>query len=287
MTSLALDEGIRKIISLGGRLGDIYFNGNVCWPSPLPSKNNTDAEYKMGQLVRTNQSLEEGTTGRKAPSISGKDSMSMDGTVPTKDGGEKRVSAPPVILFHGAGTIEDIRKCVTMDVKSPGDVVYVLGLTKDELGGSEFYKTLGETGRNVPVVDGKAMTGVCNALSDAIENGAVRSAHGCYKGGLGIALAQMSFAGGYGLDIDLSMVPRTIEDDTKILYSESAGRFVVTVSPDKADEFEKTMQGNAYAKIGYVRNDENLRVKGVGNSYIVNENIGGLKESWKSTFRNF
>jgi len=287
MAAYAMDEAIRRIVALGGRLGDIYFNSNVCWPSPLPSESNPEAEYKLAQLIRSNQALHDYSLAFGAPSISGKDSMSMDGKISTKDGGEKRVSAPPSILFSGAGKIADIRKCVTMDVKTPGDAVYILGETKDELGGSEFYRSIGETGRNAPTVSAKSFKKLYNTVSTATDKGLIRSAHGVYKGGLAVALAQASFAGGYGMDVNLTLVPGYVSSDTKTLYSESAGRFVVTVSPDKVASFEQVMAGNTYKSIGHVSDDEQLRIKGFAGDYIVNENITDLKYAWQETFRNY
>jgi phosphoribosylformylglycinamidine synthase len=287
MTANAMDEAIRRIVAVGGRLGDIYFNGNVCWPSPLPSAKNPDAEYKLAQLVRSNEALHDYSVAFGAPSISGKDSVSMDGTISDNEGGEQRISAPPCVLFSGAGKVADVRKCVTMDVKAPGDVVYVLGETKDELGGSEFYKMFNEIGKNVPTVSAEVSKKIYDAVSTATDNGLIRSTHGCYKGGLAVALAQTSFAGGYGLDVDINSVMGTVKDDTNLLYSESSGRFVVTVSPDRVSEFESTMAGTAYSKIGYVTDDSTLQVKGVGGDYIIREDLAGLKYAWQSTFKNF
>lgn len=292
MTACALDEAIRRVIAVGGSLKQIALNDNFCWPSPLPGPNNPDAEYKMAQLVRANQALHEYTLAFKTPCISGKDSMSMDGTIKDKDGREHRVSAPPAIQFSAAGKIEDVRKCVTMDVKKPGDIVYVLGLTKDECGASEFYEMMGHVGLNVPQVDAEKSVRRYNALSQAVEEGLFSSdgsgsgsIHGCYRGGLGVALAQTSFAGGYGLDVELSAVPmHGLENIDKILGSESAGRFVVTVSPENQEMFEGIMEGNDYAPVGRVTDDKTLTIKWYGRD-ILKENIYELKETWQAPFR--
>ena len=289
MTAVAIDEAIRKIIAVGGSLKQIALNDNFCWPSPLPSTQNLDAEYKLAQLVRANQALYDYTLAFGTPCISGKDSMSMDGTVKDVDGKEHRISALPAIQFSAAGKTNDIKKCITADVKKPGDLVYVLGITDDELGGSEYYEMKGEIGLNVPKVNSLTAKNLYNALSQTIDKGLVASAHGCYKGGLGVALAQIAFAGGYGLDIDLKKVSvkENLERNDKILYSESQSRFVVTISPENKKRFEEILGKNIYKEIGQIREDEILRIKGIEGKIIIEENIYKLKTAWQNTFKKF
>ncbi len=290
MTANAIDEAVRRVIAVGGSFDEwIVLNDNFCWPSPLPGENNPDAEYKMGQLVRANQALYDVTTGYGTPCVAGKDSMSMDGNETDRHGAKRKVSAPETIQISSAGKIRDVSKCITMDAKAAGDYVYVLGETRDELGGSEFYRMAGETGRNAPAVDVRKNKKLYNSLPNAITSGTVSSAHGCYKGGLGVALSQTSFTGGLGMDIDLSLVPtdEKLKEET-VLYSESAGRFVVTVAPDKADKFETEMAGNVCSRIGTVTEGDRFVVKGYGKEEVVmDENIYALKGAWKSTFKGF
>lgn len=288
MTACVLDEAIKRIISVGGSLKQIALNDNFCWPSPLPGDNNPEAKYKLAQLVRANKALYEYTLAFKTPCISGKDSMSMDGTIKDADGEEHRISALPTLQFSATGKVDDVNKCVTMDVKKPGDLVYILGITNDELGGSEYYETMGVVGLNVPKIDAKSAVKLYNSLTEAIKNGLVESAHGCYRGGLGISLTQTSFAGGYGIEVDLKKVPTNdLDKNYKVLYSESGSRFVVTVSADKREKFEKIMQGNVYGLVGYVRDDEKFKVKGINGEEIIEENIYDLKKAWKETFEEF
>ncbi len=285
MTANAFDEAIRRIIALGGNLERIVLNDNFCWPSPLPGKDNPDAKYKMAQLVRANRALYEYTVAYGTPCISGKDSMSMDATVSDIHGREHRVSSLPTIMFSSAGVIDDYKKCVTMDVKKPGDLVFVLGKTYNECGGSEYYEMFGKMGLNVPVVRSKKAVKLYKALSKAINKGLVASAHGCYKGGLAVALAQISFAGGYGLEIDLDAIPReNLEDEDKVLYSESASRYVVTV-PKKCDkDFKRIMKGNDFGLVGKVTNNKVITVRGLERMVILKGSIYALKEAWKKPF---
>jgi len=285
MTALAIDEAIRRIIAVGGDMGQIALNDNFCWPSPLPNDSNPDAKHKMAQLVRANKALHEYTLEFGTPCVSGKDSMSLDGTIPDSSGEMHRVSAPPTLQISAAGKTDDVRRAVTMDVKSPGDIVYVIGETFDELGGSEFHKMHGEVGLNVPEVGVHDNLKIYKALSRATREGMVASAHGCYKGGLGVALAQSSFAGGYGMEIDLDAISSGLSDEG-LLYSESAGRLVVTVSPENRDRFEEIMHGNEYADIGKVRDDTRFKVYGVDTDLIMDGCCRDLKATWKSPFKD-
>jgi phosphoribosylformylglycinamidine synthase len=288
MAACAIDEVIRRVIAVGARPDRIALNDNFCWPSPLPAANNPDAEFKLAQLVRANKALYDCTMAFKAPCISGKDSMSMDGTLTDMAGNLHRVSALATLQFSAVGKVDDVRKCITADVKQAGDLVYVLGMTRDELGGSEYYEIYDETGLNVPVVDLESAKQLYSALHKAIQEDIVQSVHGCYKGGLGVALAQTAFAGGLGLDIDLRNVPseRVMWNDT-VLYSESAGRFVVTVSPQNRERFEKLLQGTDFGLIGSVTENDELKVTGRKGTAIIQDSIKEFKEAWQSTFRDF
>jgi phosphoribosylformylglycinamidine synthase len=277
MAANCIDEAIRRIIAVGGSLEQIALNDNFCWPSV------TDDEYKLAQLVRANQALYDYTTAFGTPCISGKDSMFVEGDVMDKNGDLHRLSALPTLQFTAVGKIDDVRKCVTMDVKRAGDYVYVLGMTKDELGASEYYEMLGYIGKNVPRVDAEQSRRLYNRLSSAIHKGLVSSAHGCYRGGLAIALAQSSFAGGLGIELHFSRVPETgVNTDDKLLFSESAGRFVVTVQPKKAPEFESLMAGTVFSKVGRVRIDKKLIIHGLDEKTIIDADIDKLKKAWKS-----
>lgn len=287
MTALSIDEAIRRIIAVGGNLKQIALNDNFCWPSPLPSSENPDAKYKLAQLVRANQALSDFTLAFDTPCISGKDSMSMDGTLKDIKDNEIRISALPTTQFSAAGKIDDVRRCITMDVKKPGDLVYILGKTRDELGGSEYYEARGEIGLNVPKVDPKEAIRLYKALSEAVDKKLVESAHGIYRGGAAVALVQISFAGGYGIEINLDKMPiENLKNIDKILYSESASRFLVTISPENKEAFEKIMMGNIFSEIGKVRDDDIFKIIAEG-KVVVEQNLPKLKEAWQKTFKNF
>jgi phosphoribosylformylglycinamidine synthase subunit PurSL len=277
MVACAIDEAVRNAIAVGGRMGRIAGLDNFCWPDPVPAATNPDAEYKLAQLVRANQALYDYCRAYDLPCISGKDSMKNDYRV-----GETKISIPPTVLFSVLGVIEDVTAVVTMDAKRPGDVVYVLGVTHAELGGSEYYALLGHLGNSVPRVDAAAARRLYEALSVAIARGLVASCHDCSDGGLGVALAETAFAGGLGMDVDLRLVPGAsdLRDDVT-LFSETPSRFVVTVRAEQVMAFEATLQGLPWAAVGHVTATPAFRVVGRAGELIIEASIERLKAAWQ------
>jgi phosphoribosylformylglycinamidine synthase II len=277
MVACAIDEAVRNVIAVGGRLGRIAGLDNFCWPDPIPSAANPDAEYKLAQLVRANQALYEYCRAYDLPCISGKDSMKNDYRV-----GEAKISIPPTVLFSVLGVIDDVTRVVTMDAKRPGDVVYVLGATHDELGGSEYYALLGHLGSRVPRVDSATARRLYEGISVAIAQGLVASCHDCSDGGLGVALAETAFAGGLGMDVDLRLVPGAsdLRDDVT-LFSETPSRFVVTARVEDTTAFEALLHGLPWAAVGQVTETQAFRVVGRSGALIVAVGIDRLKAAWQ------
>jgi len=281
MTACALDEAIRNAISVGADLNHMAVLDNFCWCDPILSEKTPDGDYKLAQLVRANQALYEYTTVYGVPCISGKDSMKNDYHI-----GNIKISIPPTILFSIIARIDDVRKAVSMDVKRAGDLVYVLGMTYDELGGSEYFAHYGFIGNKVPKVRAQLAKKLYLLLHDALMEGIIASCHDCSDGGLGIALAESAFAGALGMEIDLKEVPyEGKQRDDYILFSESQSRFVVTIHPDKKDIFERYMNQCTFAQIGFVRDDEKFIVKGINGDVIINTDINILRESWQKTLK--
>jgi len=197
--------------------------------------------------------------------------------------GLTKISVPPTLLYSVIGKISDVRKAVTMDAKRPQDLVYILGETRDELGGSEWFAQNGAIGNNVPQVDAKNAMRLYRALNKAIRAGLVASCHDCSDGGLGIALAETAFAGDMGLNIALKDVPyRGRKRDDYILFSETASRFVVTIHPRDKAKFEKLMADHVAREIGFVSSDGLLKISGLSGQTIIEEKIAKLKKAWQA-----
>jgi len=285
MTANAIDEGLRNYVAVGGSLDLVAGLDNFCWCDPVLSEKTPDGPFKMAQLVRANQALYDVCLAYSLPLISGKDSMKND----FYDGAVK-ISIPPTLLFSVIGRIEDIRKAVTLDVKRPGDIVYLLGKTGDELGGSEYLGLQGKIGNKVPVVDTGRAYKRYRAYHEAVLAGLVASCHDLSDGGLAVAVAESAFAGGFGLRLDLSRLLWKGDDgaksDAALLFSESASRHLVTVHPERRDEFEAVMGGNCFASIGVVTEEPVLAITGLGGSTVVRAGLAELKEAWQKTLRD-
>jgi len=283
MTACALEEAIRNNICAGGDPERMAALDNFCWPDPLPSEDNPDAHFKLAQLVRANKALYDFTKAFLVPCISGKDSMKNDYV-----GKGIRISIPPTVLFTVISKIDDVRISMTMDVKRPGDLLYVLGVTYPELGGSEYFRLMGFIGNEVPKVRPQVSRGLFLRLHQAIKEGLIASCHDCSDGGLAVALAEKAFAGGFGLVVDLQAVPReNVNRDDYLLFSESQGRFVVTVPPEKHKAFEELMKGLPFGLIGKVTEEETLKVIGLEGKEIIKSPLASLKEAWQKPFRDY
>jgi phosphoribosylformylglycinamidine synthase len=278
MAANAIDEAIRNVVAVGGCLGHIAGLDNFCWPDPELSASNPDGPYKLAQLVRANQALYDYCTAYDVPCISGKDSMKNDYHI-----GDTKISVPPTLLFSVIARMPDVRRAITMDVKQPGDLVFILGETRAELGASEYYAMHEAIGNRLPQVDAQQARALYEALSHAMERDLVNACHDCSDGGFGVAAAEMAFAGGYGMQLDLRAMPREAEmdrDDT-LLYSESASRFVVTVPPQHRALFLQAMSGCIVGELGQVIDGPAFTVIGVRGEIVIQSDIKTLKEAWQ------
>ena len=172
-----------------------------------------------------------------------------------------------------------------MDVKLPGNLIYIVGMTKNELGGSHYYHTHCFVGNSVPKVDTEIAKRTMDLLASATGNGLVRSCHDCSEGGIAVTAAEMSFAGGYGMELDLSQVPveeGIVRDDT-VLFAESNTRFVVEVEQQHQSTFESAIEGISYGCIGKVVENDMFTVLSLNGEKVISEKIADLKEAWQAT----
>jgi len=279
MAACAVDEALRNFVATGGSLSRVACLDNFCWPDPVQSDKTPDGEYKLAQLVRANQALHDFTVAYKMPLISGKDSMKND-----YSGDGVKISIPPTLLVSAVGKIDDVYRATTIDAKHAGDIVYVLGTTKPEMGGSEFYAMKKFVGNSVPKVDAKAAYSLYRALEKAMRRGLVASCHDCSDGGLAVALAETAFSGMLGMKIDLFVVPREgVSRNDHLLFSESPGRFVVTVPRGSAAKFDRLMMNQPVGKVGEVLADGKFVVTGLDGHVVVDSDVSALKEAWKGT----
>ncbi|MEA2012143.1 MAG: AIR synthase-related protein [Verrucomicrobiota bacterium] len=281
MMASAIDIAARRTVAVGGNLSRVAGLDNFCWPDPVQSEKTPDGEYKLAQLVRANQAIYDYTKAFKIPLISGKDSMKNDSILQ----GEK-ISIPPTVLFSTIAKMDDIRKAVTLDAKKVGDLVCVIGTTKRELGGSEFYAMLGAVGNDVPTVDSKYALNIYSCISKATNKELLNSVHSPVFGGLGVGFAKVCAGGNLGMTVDINLIPK-IENLSyeELLFSETNSRFIVTVHPDNLEKFQELTKDIPIAVVGKITKEMMLEFTD-GEKSISKLNISSIKTAYKKTLKD-
>ena len=194
---------------------------------------------------------------------------------------------PPTLLYTVLGNHDDVRKAVSSDFKDKGDVIYLLGETHQELGASELSfmlrdETNGGIGNTVPQIDTTRNLGMYRALTGAMDQGLVRSAHDCSDGGLAVAVAECCFGCDGATTINLDGLAGGELDQWGILFGESLGRILVSVRPENSAAFETAMTGHTITQIGTVDDKKTLQFT-MGGETILKAKLSSLLESWKGT----
>jgi len=286
MAAASIDEAVRNAVCVGVNLDRMAGLDNFCWPDPVESEKTPDGRYKLAQLVRANRALDDVCRAYGLPCISGKDSMKNDATLEGR-----KISVPPTLLFSLIGDQPDVRTATSSDFKKSGDSIYIVGETRQELGASEFSfmlrdQTGGESGigGRVPSIEPERNLGAYRALTAAMRNGLVASAHDCSDGGLASALAESCFGVDAGASVDIGAL-RGHDDELDAwgaLFGESLGRILVSVKPEDMASFESAMQETACTHIGIVGESDDLLIKDAGNP-ILEFSISELRSAWKNT----
>jgi phosphoribosylformylglycinamidine synthase len=275
MAASAIDEALRQIIAVGGNLNRVALLDNFCW-------GDTRKPEMLGALIEAAQACYDVAKVYETPFVSGKDSLYNEFEYEGKI-----IAIPHTLLISAMGIVEDVKRSVSMDFKQAGDLIYVVGETKNEMGGSAYLDTKGFIGNTVPKVEAAKAKVLMEKLSQASVKGLVKACHDCSEGGIGVAAAEMAFAGGLGTKISLKSVPvsEKINRDDFILFSESNSRFIVEVAPENKEKFEKTLKGVIFANIGTTNDTEKLEITGSNGKKIISELIGDLKEAWQKPLR--
>ncbi len=261
MAACAIDTAIRNYVAAGGNINHLALLDNFCWCDAYNPE-------RLWQLKKAAEACYDFATAFKTPFISGKDSMFNDFKGYDENGEKVIISAPPSLLISAIGIIENIENAVSLDVKMPGDLIYVLGETLDELVRSEYQLYSGIGNNNVPKVDAKSARKLYERYNQAIKDGIIASAIAPNLGGLVIALAKSLIAGDLGAEIDLSLVPIGKIQNTDIInkiimFSESQSRILVTIAPQNQKRFEELFEGAVYSCIGKVTEKKVLNIKDV------------------------
>ena len=266
MAASAIDEAVRNNVAVGG--SRIALLDNFTWGNPAKPE-------RLGSLVRACGACYDFARAYKTPFISGKDSLYNESPLGP---------VTPTLLITALGIISDVHKAVSVDAKAADDLIYVVGDTFPELGGSEYYRAQGHLGRSVPKIRYKQARKTFKTVTKAIGSELIRACHDLSEGGLAVAAAEMAFSGGYGIELDLRSVPlKNVDRDDFALFSESNSRFLLEVSKEADQDFRNLFTGNHYAKIGQVTRAKEFCIHGLNGKVIVHIPLKDLENSWKGT----
>jgi phosphoribosylformylglycinamidine synthase II/phosphoribosylformylglycinamidine synthase I len=266
MAWAAIDEALRNAVAVGADPDHVAILDNFCWGNPnLPDR--------LASLEAAARGCHDAALAYETPFISGKDSLFNE----YADADGARHAIPGTLLISAVGIVPDVARTVTMDFKAVGDLIYMLGDTRAELGASHA----------LPAADSPMPAPVPGALRRmrklhaAMRAGQVRACHDCSEGGLAVALAEMCIAGRVGATVDLRKLPKDgAVDDFAGLFSESSARFVIAVSPEQAAAFERGLAGLPFARIGLV-GGETLQIVGQGGAGVIDERVDALERAWR------
>jgi len=282
MSCGAFDEAVRQIIAIGGKLPNTQTNDGIFWTvndnfcvpdSYYHPEKNPDGKEKLAKLVQMCDALYDMTTFFDIPMTSGKDSMKND----FKAEGVK-ISVPPTILYSMVSKLDDVRKVVTSSFKNVGDLVYQIGTTYDEMGGSEFYKLFKELGANVPKVRKEDAKKLYLQMMQAHEAEIIQSAHDLSDGGLAVALAECVIGTDFGVAIQLDTLGK-LSDNAK-LFSESHSRFVVSIRPNDKEKLEHIFGANTYY-LGTVQQNNSFKITSNA-KHLIELEVSEMETSWRT-----
>jgi phosphoribosylformylglycinamidine (FGAM) synthase-like enzyme len=266
MAASAIDEAVRNNVAVGGRR--IVLLDNFTWGNP-------EKPERLGSLVRACEACYDFATAFRTPFISGKDSLYNESPLGP---------VTPTLLITALGVIPDVRLTTSMDVKAPGNLLYIVGQTFRELGGSEYYRLKGHMGKTVPKVRAAQAKRNFRAVTNAIDLGFVKACHDLSEGGLAVTAAEMALSGGYGMELNLKKVhSKALNRNDFLLFSESNSRFLIEIPEKAKNDFEAVMKGKVCAEIGKVTKNPKLTVHGLDGTVVVDAQLTALRQSWKET----
>lgn len=320
MAQLGVDEAYRAHIALGGDPLGASALDNFCWPDPVLSDATPDGEYKLAQLVRANQGLQEICRAYTLPLISGKDSMKNDVVL-----AGKKVSVRPTLLVTLMGIVPDVRRSGTSDFKDPGDRIYLIAggdssredtpdnrISDVAMGGSYYEKLIQQRYKGgyldsaadysrdsrvhlgaAPRVDVSRAPAFYTQVHGLLSRGMIKSIHDLSDGGLGVALAECCIGGRLGAGVSLSSIEGLHENLAEsrylqqafALFNEEPSRFIISVSPEKETEVQSALDGYHVMKLGTVESPEfglEIRWDGEpGNRWSMDELLMAWNTGWE------
>ena len=272
-----VDETVRQLVLAGTNPDKIALLDNFCMGNP-------ECPTELGRIVECAKGIREAALAYGAPYVSGKDSFYN--YFETEDG---PVNIPVTFLCSGFGVVEDASHVHGSSLRRSDSVLFLVGNTEDEMGGSVYARVKGVKDCKVPQTDCAANFAIYKQYYDkALTQGLVLSAHDLSEGGLAVAAAEMAFSGKGGITLNLDALP-TVDgwkNNAVPCFGESTGRFLVEVDPDMADEFAAAMAGTPCARIGSATTDGKLTIT-AGGATVLQAEIAELKNIWKNGLTPF
>ncbi len=268
MAAAAIDEAVRNVVAVGADPAFIALLDNFCW-------GNTNKPETLGSLVRAAEACRDAALALNMPFISGKDSLNNE-----FHAGDRHIVIPPTLLISALGRVHDVSRCVSMDLKHPGNRLFLVGTTKDELGGSHLNLVTGRQAGKVPQVDLDQAPKIFPMLHEAIQQRLIRSCHDLSEGGLAVAIAEMAFAGGVGVEITSLRPQDSNLSDEVLLFSESTTRFLLEVEEKHVAALLDHM-GDFVQSLGSTVEASRMIVRGSSGEDLIDASLEELKQAWQ------
>ena len=281
----AMLRSIGNNIAIGGKLDHMVALDEFLWQS------SDEGKYQQ-MLIEASRGMADVIEGSEVPVISGKDSMYNQAKIYDEEGNVVQRGVWPTLFMLTAAKMDDVSKIVTIDAKKEGDIVYVVGATtKADMGGSEYLNMLGEANDieyNIGQVSDEDITDVMDTykkMNTAVDAGMLQSSMYVEAGGLMTAIAHSAMAGNIGMEISMDNVHcEEGLNGYEIMYGETEGRFLVSVSSEQREEFERLM-GKKASCIGVVKGDS-LIVRDKQVIEVISENVEDMLNVYHKRYQN-
>jgi len=273
MAASSIEEALRNAVACGGNPEKAAILDNFSW-------GDVENPRLLGELIRASYGCYDTAVALRVPFISGKDSLNNVFSV-----NGKRKSIMSTLLISCISICDNVKKSPSSDFKEPENLIYIIGATKKELGGSHYYKLLSRTGNSVPQLNFKLSLKTLRKIHKLIRRGYVKAIHDCSEGGIGVAVAEMMIGGRIGALIDLDDI---ITDDKltndELLFSESNSRFIVEVRKKNSKAFQTLMENIPFACFGRVLDSDKFIIRKKQKT-IAKLDINLLTKKWKQGIR--
>jgi len=273
MAASAIDEAMRNAVAVGADPKRIAILDNFCW-------GNTDRPETLGTLVRAALGCHDLAVEWNTPFISGKDSLYNEFTWADSHGKRQTIAIPSTLLISAIGQIDSVDRCVTMDLKRAGNRIYLVGVTREEFGGSHYALVHQRQGGKVPRVDASMALRLYQQLHQSITSGLLRSCHDLSEGGLAVAASEMAFSGGLGVELEIDgLCQQQFVHPLAALFSESNSRLLCEVPVAHAEAFERQMKEIPHVALGFVTEDPMVKIAHRG-APLIALTCQQLRQAW-------